>query len=109
MKIVAVLAVIVAVAVVSAWAASPPNCAGVKCDPSTCPVVQCSCGSRKDYCGCCDYCYKCPGEECRRLFRNPCSVGYHCVLDDPEKRILPGGRGHCKPRPAAAAEHVHHS
>uniref|UniRef100_A0A0C9RW50 Putative insulin-like growth factor binding protein-related protein 6 long n=1 Tax=Amblyomma americanum TaxID=6943 RepID=A0A0C9RW50_AMBAM len=108
MKITLVFVVIAAVAVVSVRATSPPNCAAVTCDPSTCPAAECTCGSHKDYCGCCDYCDTCPNEECTRLFRDPCSEGHHCVLDNPEERFETGGKGHCRPRPDAEAGHSHH-
>ncbi|XP_077527708.1 uncharacterized protein LOC144139126 [Haemaphysalis longicornis] len=92
------------VVIVSVSATSPPNCA-VTCDPSTCPGENCQCGSHKDYCGCCDYCDTCPGEECTRPFRDPCSDGHHCILDNTEERFETGGKGHCRPKQAEDEGH----
>ncbi|XP_037570823.1 single insulin-like growth factor-binding domain protein-2 [Dermacentor silvarum] len=96
MKVALVSLLFIAIAVVSVSATSPPNCAAVTCDPATCQVFRCRCGSYKDYCGCCDICHTCPGEECTILFRDSCTDGYNCTLDNPERSFLTGGSGHCR-------------
>ncbi|XP_075559385.1 8.6 kDa transglutaminase substrate-like [Dermacentor variabilis] len=96
MKIALISIFFVATAVLSVSATSPPQCAGITCDPSTCEVLDCRCGSYKGYCGCCDYCRTCPNEECTALFQDTCSEGYRCVLDDAERSFDNGGTGHCR-------------
>ncbi|KAH6942343.1 hypothetical protein HPB50_003929 [Hyalomma asiaticum] len=86
---------------------SPANCAAVTCDPATCQDVQCTCGSYKDQCGCCDVCYKCHNEVCSSLTPDPCTEGYHCVLDRPDERFDVGTTGHCKHRNETATAHHH--
>ncbi|KAH7942943.1 single insulin-like growth factor-binding domain protein-2 [Rhipicephalus sanguineus] len=108
MKVVLVLALFVAVAVISASGTSPPNCEGVTCDPATCEVFQCTCGSYKGSCGCCDFCFKCPGDECTKLFNDPCTEGHHCVLDNPNEHFNTGGKGHCRSVNETSTEHHHH-
>lgn len=39
---------------------------------------------------------QCHGEECTILFRDPCSEGYNCTLDNPERSFITGGSGHCR-------------
>ncbi|XP_070379114.1 8.6 kDa transglutaminase substrate-like [Dermacentor albipictus] len=87
----------IAVAITSTSGTSTLNCAKMECSPDTCPKWQCSCGSYKDMCNCCDICYKCPGEECNVWILNLCTEGHECVLQDPEKAFEVGGVGHCKP------------
>ncbi|XP_075557289.1 uncharacterized protein LOC142589646 [Dermacentor variabilis] len=108
MKVALVSMIFIAIAVVSVFATSPPNCAAVTCDPQTCQAVSCSCGSYKDYCGCCDFCHKCPGEECTNLFRDPCSEGHRCTLDNPGELFQTGGKGHCRSLNETATGHDHH-
>ncbi|KAL1438461.1 hypothetical protein MTO96_048074 [Rhipicephalus appendiculatus] len=108
MKVALVFTLFIAVAVISVSGTSQPNCAAVTCDPATCQVVHCECGSYKDYCGCCDFCHKCPGEECTRLFNDPCTEGHHCVLDNPDERFNTGGRGHCRSLNETSTEQHHH-
>ncbi|KAL1438464.1 hypothetical protein MTO96_048076 [Rhipicephalus appendiculatus] len=104
MKVALVSIFLVATALASMSPKSHPHCAGLVCDPSTCEVLECSCGTYKGYCGCCDYCHVCPNEECNSMFRDHCSEGHHCVLDNPERSFENGGTGHCKPKPQATAQ-----
>ncbi|XP_077489296.1 8.6 kDa transglutaminase substrate-like isoform X1 [Amblyomma americanum] len=104
MKIAEFYIPILSVAVASVWAYSMPNCSQVKCDPGTCPEKQCSCGTYKDFCGCCDICYKCPGEECILPFNEVCSEGYECAVDNQGSVDF---KGQCRPQPAA--ERGHHA
>ncbi|XP_037523338.1 8.6 kDa transglutaminase substrate [Rhipicephalus sanguineus] len=108
MKLALVFTLFIAVAVLSVSGTSPPNCATFTCDPATCEVVNCNCGTYKDSCGCCDFCHKCPGEECSSLFRDPCAEGYHCVLTNPEEGFVTGGRGHCVSLNETSPEPHHH-
>ncbi|KAH7942940.1 8.6 kDa transglutaminase substrate [Rhipicephalus sanguineus] len=78
----------------------PPNCAEVTCNRDSCSQFDCSCGTYKDLCGCCDLCHKCPDEQCNSYFFDLCSSGHECVLDNPSTRFEHGGVGHCKPRNA---------
>ncbi|XP_077484627.1 8.6 kDa transglutaminase substrate-like [Amblyomma americanum] len=93
---------VLVVLVVSACvdATSPPNCQNVKCSETKCGPVQCSCGSYKDACGCCDFCFKCPGDVCTPLFQERCSDGHTCLLDQPGS-VHFGGKGKCKPLPSS--------
>ncbi|XP_050035356.1 8.6 kDa transglutaminase substrate-like [Dermacentor andersoni] len=77
-------------------ATSPPRCDNVNCAEATCQPVDCKCGSYKGSCGCCDFCYKCPGDVCTPLFQERCSDGHTCELDEPGT-IAFGGKGKCKP------------
>ncbi|KAH7942942.1 8.6 kDa transglutaminase substrate [Rhipicephalus sanguineus] len=87
----------VAVVIASSSATSPPNCAAVTCNPDVCPPKQCACGTYKDQCGCCDICYKCPGDQCNSWILDRCTEGHRCVLEDPSKRFEFGGQGRCTP------------
>ncbi|KAH6942348.1 hypothetical protein HPB50_003934 [Hyalomma asiaticum] len=83
------------VVVLSVYATSPPNCEGVTCDPETCPKPECRCGTRKDACGCCDFCNKCVGEECHPEHSDHCEDGSHClvkIVGDPHRPVT----GHCE-------------
>ncbi|KAF8792637.1 Serine protease HTR4 like protein [Argiope bruennichi] len=53
----------------------PENCDNFQCST----VPNCQCGSYKGWCGCCSYCYKCPGEICHRLGLNRCAPGSKCM------------------------------
>ncbi|CAL1269425.1 unnamed protein product [Larinioides sclopetarius] len=43
------------------------------------PIDECQCGTYKGFCGCCSYCYKCPGEACLPLAMNRCAPGTRCI------------------------------
>ncbi|XP_077545113.1 8.6 kDa transglutaminase substrate-like [Haemaphysalis longicornis] len=95
MKAAVLLAFVVLVAALCVSATSVPNCYGVDCSQAQCAYVECPCGSHKDGCGCCDYCDKCPGEECVPLHQDRCSSGYSCQLNVPGTFHF-GGKGTCK-------------
>uniref|UniRef100_A0A023GC25 Putative secreted protein n=1 Tax=Amblyomma triste TaxID=251400 RepID=A0A023GC25_AMBTT len=103
MKLAVIFMVVLSVAVVGVWATSQPICAANACDQATCQAVECSCGTHKDYCGCCDFCNKCPNEECTMIYDDPCTEGHHCVLDNPQESFATGGKGHCRPESATVA------
>ncbi|GBM43936.1 hypothetical protein AVEN_251637-1 [Araneus ventricosus] len=54
----------------------PESCDSVTNCP---PVDECQCGSYKGFCGCCSYCFKCPGEACLRHAIDTCSPGTKCM------------------------------
>uniref|UniRef100_A0A023G0S7 Putative secreted protein n=1 Tax=Amblyomma triste TaxID=251400 RepID=A0A023G0S7_AMBTT len=87
---------VVSMVITSVLSTSPPNCANVNCAAVTCNPVNCNCGTYKGSCGCCDVCYKCPGEVCVPLYQHRCTEHHDCVLDDPSVRIEFGSRGKCK-------------
>ncbi|XP_037278321.2 venom protein 302-like [Rhipicephalus microplus] len=76
-------------------ATSVPNCQNVNCAEARCQPADCTCGSYKDACGCCDICYKCPGDVCTPLFQERCSGDKICELDEPGTFFF-GGKGKCK-------------
>ncbi|KAF8792640.1 8.6 kDa transglutaminase substrate-like [Argiope bruennichi] len=58
---------------------SMPRCPE-KCDDFKCsPTNDCQCGTYKGWCGCCSYCYKCPGEACLPLALDRCAPGTRCI------------------------------
>ncbi|XP_065308042.2 8.6 kDa transglutaminase substrate-like [Dermacentor albipictus] len=97
MKAALVALLFIAVAALSVTATSIPNCAAVTCTAESCQPVECACGTYKDHCGCCDICYKCPGDQCNSWILDRCTEGHRCVLEDPSKRFELGGKGHCTP------------
>ncbi|KAH7950416.1 hypothetical protein HPB49_023832 [Dermacentor silvarum] len=96
----------VAVAILSVSATSPLNCAAVTCTPGSCRPVECACGTYKDQCGCCDICYKCPGEQCNLWILNRCTEGHRCILEDPSRRFEQGGQGRCTPEDNTETSHT---
>ncbi|XP_077525763.1 8.6 kDa transglutaminase substrate-like [Haemaphysalis longicornis] len=98
MRAFVLVALLVVLAALCVTATSPPVCGS--CSQSQChnnpETLNCSCGTHKDYCGCCVICNKCPGEECVPLFQHRCSEGHTCELDEPGT-IHAGGKGKCKP------------
>ncbi|XP_050029495.1 uncharacterized protein [Dermacentor andersoni] len=92
----AISLVLLSLAVTCVVCTTPQNCANVNCAAVTCNRVNCKCGAYKDDCGCCDLCYKCPGEVCVPLYQHRCTEHHDCVLDNPNVRIEFGSRGQCK-------------
>lgn len=59
-------------------ATSMPDCSQ-GCNPKYCPELpECKCGLYKDYCECCSFCQKCPGEECILVANEKCANGTVC-------------------------------
>ncbi|XP_077490282.1 8.6 kDa transglutaminase substrate-like [Amblyomma americanum] len=103
MKTALILTLVLIVTAVCVYATSPPSC---WCAPDTChSVAHCPCGTHKDYCDCCDQCNACPGDECTKISKEPCSEGHLCVPDNPELGFENGGKGHCKPLNDTTTEH----
>uniref|UniRef100_A0A482ZFR7 U14-Austrotoxin-Ht1a_1 n=1 Tax=Hickmania troglodytes TaxID=489260 RepID=A0A482ZFR7_9ARAC len=75
MKLVLVCSALCVVIMSSFVAATDPmDCE--KCDPDLCaPTGDCKCESYLDECGCCEICYRCPGEECSHIARDKCYGG----------------------------------
>lgn len=98
MRVFVLVALLVVVGALCVTATSPPRCD--TCAPDQCPkneeTQNCACGTHKDYCGCCDFCNKCPEQECIPLHQHRCSDGHTCELDTPNTAHL-GGKGKCKP------------
>ncbi|CAL4160774.1 unnamed protein product, partial [Meganyctiphanes norvegica] len=61
-------------------------CTQVKCRPPE----NCSYGTVKHPCGCCDECAKGPGEECGGPWGigGQCSKGHYCLVDDSPQNPL---------------------
>lgn len=94
-----VLAILLtAMVIVSVSTTTIPGCSTYSCDHAGCRDVECTCGSYKGRCGCCDICYKCPGEACNSWSQDFCTDGYRCVLDHPSDLFETGGMGRCVPR-----------
>ncbi|KAH6942345.1 hypothetical protein HPB50_003931 [Hyalomma asiaticum] len=98
--------IFVVAAITSTSGTSLPNCAAITCNPDTCPQWQCTCGTYKDTCGCCDICYKCPGDLCNSWILDVCAEGHRCVLEDPSKRFEHGGQGRCRPENSTDTSHT---
>ncbi|XP_049523380.1 8.6 kDa transglutaminase substrate-like [Dermacentor silvarum] len=107
MKVTLVFILFIAIAVFSVSGTPPPHCAAGTCNPEACEAVNCSCGTYKDQCECCDLCHKCPDEECTTQPPDPCTEGYHCTLDDLDQRMETGGTRHCRPHNETATR-LHH-
>ncbi|XP_049523363.1 uncharacterized protein LOC119452938 isoform X1 [Dermacentor silvarum] len=75
MKAALIALLFVAVTILIVSATQPLNCAAVTCSPGSCGHVECACGMHKDECGCCDICYKCPGDQCHSWILDQCATG----------------------------------
>ncbi|XP_049523372.1 8.6 kDa transglutaminase substrate isoform X10 [Dermacentor silvarum] len=96
---------VITVAIVSVSATSPQNCASVTCNPHICRRVECGCGRYSDECGCCDLCYKCPGDPCNSWFLDRCTEGHRCILQEPSEHFDYGGQGRCTPEDNTHTSH----
>ncbi|CAN7980194.1 unnamed protein product [Ixodes pacificus] len=68
----------------SVVALPPLGCTNINCETQSCPPIgNCTCGNHTILCGCCNKCYKCPGESCRMLGVDSCSQGYECTVSSP--------------------------
>ncbi|XP_054724530.1 8.6 kDa transglutaminase substrate-like [Uloborus diversus] len=94
MKTTLLFLVVIGLLAVNIHCTSMPKCDGT-CDTSRCPATgPCSCGTYKDYCNCCSFCLKCPGEECSIIASEKCAENYACKRtasrSDPNYYNAPG-------------------
>ncbi|XP_077527792.1 8.6 kDa transglutaminase substrate-like [Haemaphysalis longicornis] len=94
MKVALVTILLVAVAAVCVSSTSVPRCDPGACEGLACPTSgPCACGSYKDTCECCEYCYKCADEECWPERNERCGDGMDCVrsvIGEVDVNAIPG-------------------
>ncbi|GFQ75606.1 hypothetical protein TNCT_60841 [Trichonephila clavata] len=79
-----------------ARATTMPLCTGT-CDVGNCPPVDhCKCGTYKGWCGCCDFCYTCPGENCFTILNRPCAPGSKCIRETTLSKMMSRRIGFCQ-------------
>ncbi|KAG8197677.1 hypothetical protein JTE90_001602 [Oedothorax gibbosus] len=85
-------------------ARSPVKCAS-QCNTAGCPAVDCSCGTYKDECNCCDHCLTCADSTCSPLAGDVCVEGYTCAHPvGTEYMERMNGDGKCVPSHTVNAE-----